>query len=141
MTLADAVIGLLTAALPAGVPVFDNAVPDDGVESQPPARYVVLWMPGATRGTESVSAQSTDRVTRWQTTSVAPDRGMAAWLSERVCDALVDVVPVVEGWASGPIRHVQSYQPQTNDLVLARQSVAVMDRFEQLADFVGFSGS
>lgn len=141
VSLADAVITLIRAGLPAGVPVYDGVVPDDGMEGEPPARYVVLWMPNATRGTEAVSAQSTDRGTRFQTTSVAPDRGMAAWLSNRVCDALVDAVPEVDGWTRAPIQHVLSYQPETQDLVLARRAVAVMDRFEHLADYFGVAGS
>ena len=139
MTLAGWVIETLRSALPAGVLVYDNAVPDDGVEAQPPERYVVVWMPSPTRGTESVSAQSTDRLTRWQITCVAPTRGMAGWLSERVCDALVDQTPDVDGWSCGPVRHLMSYQPETQDLVLARQAVAVMDRFELLAHDLGES--
>lgn len=137
MTLADAVIGMITAGIPAGVPVYDNAVPDDGVEGEPPVRYVVLWMPNPTRGTEGVDGQSTDRFTRFQTTSVAPDRGMAAWLSNAVADALTDETPVVEGWTREPIQHVMSFIPEAEEMVLSRKRVSIMDRFEQLAQYVG----
>lgn len=137
VTLADTVIGMITAGLPAGVPVYDNAVPDDGVEGEPPARYVVLWMPNPTRGTEGVDGQSTDRFTRFQATSVAPDRGMAAWLSDAVTDALTDATPVVEGWGCGPVQHVMSFIPDAEEMVLSRKRVSIMDRFELLAEHVG----
>lgn len=137
MSLADAVIDMIAAGIPAGVPVYDNQVPDDGMEGEPPVRYVVLWMPNPTRGTEGVDGQSTDRLTRWQTTAVAPDRGMAAWLSTAVTDALTDMTPVVEGWVCGPIQHVDSHIPDAEEMVLSRKRVAIMDRFESRAQYVG----
>lgn len=137
MTLADAVIDMITAGIPAGVPVYDNAVPDDGVGGEPPQRYVVLWMPNPTRDTEGVDGQSTDRLTRWQTTAVAPDRGMAAWLSNAVTDALTDETPIVEGWVCGPIQHSMSFQPDAEEMVLSRKRVSIMDRFESRAQYVG----
>lgn len=142
MSLAEYVLARITAALPAGVPVYDREVPDDGTSGEPPARYVVVWMPSPDRQSSDVSGRSTNRKVRWQTTCVAPDRARAEWLSERVCGALVDHTPVVEGWSPGPIQYIQSYmaseqQPEVHDLVLARQRVSLMDRFEVLADDIG----
>lgn len=143
MSLADYVLGRLRSALP-GVPVYDRQVPDDGTAGEPPDRYVVVWMPSPDRQSSDVSGRSTNRNVRWQTTSVAPDRGMAEWLSDRVCAVLVDHRPVVDGWAPGPIQYIQSYmaseqQPEVHDLVLARQRVSLMDRFEVLADVKAFA--
>lgn len=142
MSLADYVLDRLRSALPAAVPVYDRQVPDDETAGEPPDRYVVVWMPSPDRQSSDVSGRSTNRNVRWQTTSVAPDRGMAEWLSNRVCAALVDHRPVVDGWAPGPIQYIQSYmaseqQPEVHDLVLARQRVSLMDRFEVLADDIG----
>lgn len=146
MTLAEWTLGEIRAVMPAGVPVYDRQVPDDGIETEPPARYVVLWMPGPDRSTSGVDGRSTDRTVRWQTTCVAPDRAMAEWLSNRVCGALVDRRPVVEGWTREQIRHTQSYmaneqQPEVHDLVLARRSVSVMDRFMLVAVEYDVAGS
>lgn len=146
MTLAAWVLAAIRAVMPAGVVVYDRQVPDTGMEGQPPERYVVVWMPGPDRRSSAVSGQSTDRVTRWQTTCVAPDRERSEWLSNRVCGALVDQRPVVEGWTREQIRHLQSYmaneqQPEVHDLVLARQRVSIMDRFELTAVKISVSGS
>ena len=144
MTLGAWVLAAIRSVMPAGVAVYDRAVPDDGTDGEPPDRYVVVWMPGPDRRSSAVSGRSTDRVTRWQTTCVAPDRERAEWLSNRVCGALVDQRPVVEGWTREQITHLQSYmaneqQPEVHDLVLARRRISIMDRFELLA--VDVSGS
>lgn len=143
MTLADAVLAMIRAAMPTGVSVYDRQVPDDGAQTEPPDRYVVLWMPGPDRKSSAVSGQSSDRMVRWQTTCVAPDRAMAQWLSNRVCGALVDQRPAVDGWTREQVKHTQSYmaneqQPEVHDLVLARRRVSVMDRFELLAAEIDF---
>lgn len=135
VTFADSVIALVEAAVP-GVRVYDGQVPDDGTEGEPPERYVVVWMTQPLRTSESASGQSTEREATWQTTCVAPDRGMAGWLSDRVTDGLVDAVPEVEGWVCGPIRHTLTFIPDAEEQVLSRKRVSVMDRFELLAEHI-----
>src|SRR5690606_41937784 len=69
-------------ALPDDVSVYDGQVPEP-----PPRRYVVVYADHGTRSAaERVDDQSTSVTYRWQVTSVAPDRGMAHWLAERVAD-------------------------------------------------------
>src|SRR5690606_41392325 len=117
-------------ALPDDVSVYDGQVPEP-----PPRRYVVVYADHGTRSAaERVDDQSTSVTYRWQVTSVAPDRGMAHWLAERVADVLTDARPEVEGWVTGESAHTYSQLAASVDQVLGRPAVAGGDQSRQLTE-------
>jgi len=95
---------------------------------------VAVYIDRGTRSAEAVDSVSTSRTWRWQVTCVAPDRGMAAWLAERVADGLVDVRPKVDGWVCGQIEHTFSQQPQADEQVQERPVVVAVDLYALLAE-------
>ncbi len=137
MTVPDAVLALIEAAAEP-VPVFDSGVPDEDESAPLPDRYAVIWPDDGTRGLDAedmrVATASTGERFRFQVSSVAPDRQMAAWIARRIRDAITDTVPVVEGYSCGPIVHTLSASPAREEQVLARRSVLIADRYELLAD-------
>src|SRR5690606_41566190 len=117
-------------ALPDDVSVYDGQVPEP-----PPRRYVVVYADHGTRSAaERVDDQSTSVTYRWQVTSVAPDRGMAHWLAERVADVLTDARPEVEGWVTGEIAHTYSQLAACDDQVRARRVGAAGGRDRRRAE-------
>lgn len=130
MSIPDTILGMVRDALPDDVPVYDGQVPEP-----PPRRYVVVYADHGTRSAaERVDDQSTSATYRWQVTSVAPDRGMAHWLAERVADALTDARPEVEGWVTGEIAHTYSQLAASDDQVLERRVVTAVDQYLLLAE-------
>lgn len=106
MSLPDAALALVTAAVP-GVPVYDGRV----VKAD---RYVVLWSDAGLLSAQDV-AQTSDLITyRFRLTYVSGGaqvgRRTCAWLADRCRFALVDIVPIVDGWQFGPIA-LESTQP------------------------------
>jgi hypothetical protein len=138
MTVPDAILAMVRAAVP-GVTVYDGRVPDGPQEETPPDRYVAAYIDPGTLddgGIENrkVAHQSTGLTVRWQVTSVAPDRQMAAWLAERVRDGLVDQRPTVAGWACGLIEHTLSRLPRPDEQVQERPVVVAVDQYQLLAE-------
>lgn len=128
-----AILALVRDSVP-GVTVYDGRVPDGPGHDPPPDRYVAVYIDRGTRSAEAVDSVSTSRTWRWQVTCVAPDRGMAAWLAERVADGLVDVRPKVDGWVCGQIEHTFSQQPQADEQVQERPVMVAVDLYALLAE-------
>lgn len=128
-TPADAVLQLIRDAVPEGVPVYDGRVPEWG-SSAPPDRYAVLWITNPQLLADTVAHESRSGVLRWQVTSVAPDRGQAAWLAAQIRDALLDVRPQADGWGCGLIRQTYAGQPMTDKQVQQYPKVVVPERYE-----------
>lgn len=137
VTVPDAVLVMIEAAVP-GVAVFDSGVPDQDETVPLPARYAVFWPDDGSRDMgpfdTRVATVSTGERFRFQVSSVAPDRQMAAWIARRIRDAITDAVPEVEGYTCGPIQHTLSASPAREEQVLAHRSVLMADRYELLAD-------
>lgn len=142
MTVPDAVLAQIVAAIPGGVlattdtdqvfppeqvPVFDGLIP-----AVPPSRYVVVYIDIGTRQALAACGSSDSAYVRWQTTSVAADGQMARWVADKVCDS-VDTRPVATGWSCGPIQHVYSQRPQRDETVAERPVVYQVDQYEVLA--------
>lgn len=139
MSVPDAVLTLVRAAVPA-VTVYDALVPDE-----PPARYAVYWPDDGTRSLDPddtrVATISSGERFRFQISTVAPDRQMAAWIARAIRDAITDTTPAVDGYTCGPIRHTLSASPDREEQVLARRAVLIADRYEILADRATAAGS
>lgn len=131
----DVVYGLLTAAA-GDVTVYDGRVPEE-----PDARYAVFWPDIGTVRAAAVCGVSDDAVFRWQVTSVAPDRQQAAWLAERLRDAIVDARPIADGWVCGQIVHTYSQQPQHDETVMELPVVYMGDLYEVRAQRVPMGDS
>lgn len=142
MTVPDAVIARIVAAIPGGVlaatdpdqqfpdtqvPVYDGIVP-----TTPPTRYVVVYIDIGTRQALAACGASDSATVRWQTTSVAPNGPMARWVADKVA-ASVDVRPAAAGWVCGPIQHTYSQRPQRDETVAERPVVYQVDQYELLA--------
>jgi hypothetical protein len=125
--LPDVIVALIRAALP-GVTVYDGIVP-----AEPADRYVVVYIDNGTRRAVAACNDSDSVTTRWQVTSVAPDRQQTAWLSDRVADSIVDVEPNVAGWSCGRIEHTYSTTPERDETVAAKPAVWMADRYSILA--------
>lgn len=131
--IADVILQMIRAAVP-GVTVYDGRVPDSPDSGVPPERYVVLYVDTGTRSAETVEHRSTSETWRWQTTCVAPDRGMAAWLARRIGDALTDTRPAVAGWSCGLIEHTFSQLSTSDELVQERPVVSAIDQYRLIAE-------
>jgi hypothetical protein len=105
----------------------------------------VFWPDDGSRspreGERRVAVQSTGERFTWQVSSVAPDRGRAAWIAKRIRDAITDVRPVVDGYDCGYIQHQFTVFPERDEQVLAKRSVMIPDRYELLAERLGEIGS
>jgi hypothetical protein len=132
VTVPDALLVLIRAAVPSVV------VYDAGVPSEPPERYAVFWPNDGDRnmGTENsrVGVLSTGENYRFQVSSVAPDRQMAAWIARRIRDAITDHTPTAEGYSCGAIQHLLSASPDPEEQVLARRRVLMADTYQLLTD-------
>jgi hypothetical protein len=135
MTVTDAALAVIQAAVPAGVTVYDGAVP--GI---PPARYVVLYGDTGWRTSTGWDGLARDESYTIQVTTVASagDSLMSAGplcraLAQRVRDALVDVVLTVPGLICGPVTHSLSNPPQVDEAVKDRPTVYAVDQFSILA--------
>lgn len=144
MTVPDAVIAGIVAALP-GAELWDGereldpgdlVVFDGIVPPVPPRRYVVVYADPGTVAALAVCARSDSATFRWQTTSVAPDRAAAHWLSTAVRDGTVDTRPAAAGWSCGPVRHTFSQLPQRDEQVMERPAVYAVDQYALLASRV-----
>jgi len=122
---------MVEAALPDDVAVYAGQVPQP-----PPLRYVVIFADPGHLASETVDRRSSGVTWTWQTTCVAPDRDMAAWLAMRVRDTLVDKRPVVVGWSCGMIEHTLTRQPRRDEQVLERPSVFTVDQYRLVAERV-----
>lgn len=145
MTMPDTIIGMHVAALPGAVRwddsdgnpaanvlcVFDGIVPP-----VPPSRYVVVYADDGTREAGAVCAESTGAAFRWQTTCVAPDRQMAAWLASTIRDALTDARPTSDDWLPGQIEHTFSQLPRRDEQVMDRPVVYAVDTYSLQAERV-----
>ncbi len=142
MSVPDAVIARIVAAIPGGVlaatdpdqvfpatqvPVYDGIIP-----TAPPTRYVVVYIDVGTRDALAACGTSDSATVRWQTTSVAPNGPMVRWVAEKVLGS-VDTRPVAAGWSCGPIQHTFSQRPQRDETVAERPVVYQVDQYELLA--------
>lgn len=133
MSVPAAIKDLVEAAVDP-VTVYDGRVPDGSVAGEPPERYVALYIDNGTREHGQVAQESTGRLFRWQTTCVAPDRGMAGWLADRVADALTDSRPAADGFDCGLVEHTFSRTPRPDEQVQERPVVVAIDRYQLLAE-------
>lgn len=136
MTVPDAVVALIAAAVPTGVVVYDGIVP-----TTPAERYVVAYVDPGTLTALSVASVSDDLMVRWQTTTVAPDAAAARWLAARVRDSIVDQKPTVDGWSCGQVSHTYSQTPQRDEAVMERPVVYLVDLYAVRAARVDESSS
>lgn len=107
MTNADAaaaVLALLVADT--NLTVFDGKVPVNPVDGKLPARpYVVMWSPPVPHSIiDNLSGRSGWQEQIVTVTCVGDTAGSVAIVARRVRDAVLDVVPVVTGRVSLPIR-------------------------------------
>lgn len=130
MTLPDAVIAMIRAAVPADVTVYDGLVPPP---ETPGTRYAIAYFDDGTLSAVSVCNTSDSATLRGQVTSVAPTREMASWIATRIRDAIVDVTPTVPGWVCGQIQHVFSERPGRDETVADRPAVFKADVYDLLA--------
>lgn len=135
MSVNDAILALIEAAVPA-VTVFDSGAPDEDGSEAVPERYAVFWPDMGTPRKGQVANQSTGRVYRWQVNAVAPDRQMAEWIATRIAAALEDVRPHITGYLCGQIEHPFSLPARRDEQVLSRRVVVAMDRYQLLAEQV-----
>lgn len=134
MSVPAAILALVEAAVP-GVTVYDGRVPDStDTGDPPPERYVAVYADNGTREHGQVAHESTGRLYRWQTTCVAPDREMAAWLAGRVADALTDARPTAAGFACGLVEHSFSQSPRPDEQVQERPVVIAVDQYRLMAE-------
>lgn len=130
MTLPDAVLAMVRAALPPDVTVYDGLVPP-GVT--PPTRYAIAYFDDGTLAAVAACNDSDSATLRGQVTSVAPTREMASWIATKIRDAVVDATPAVDGWVCGRIQHVFSERPGRDETVAERPVVFKPDVYELLA--------
>lgn len=134
MTVNDAILALIEAAVP-GVTVFDTLAPDENTApDEIPEWYVIFWPDNGTPEKGQVSNESKGRMFRFQIDAVAPDRGMAEWLATRIASAIEDERPNIPGWLCGQIDHPFSLPVQRDEQVLSRRVVVAMDRYELLTE-------
>lgn len=127
MTVPDAIVAAVTAAV-SPVKNYDGIVPE-----KPPERYVVTYPDTGTLSALAICAISDAAVFRFTTHAVAPDRGMAAWLSTTVRDGIVDTRLVVAGWSLGQIVHTFSQPPVRNETVMERPVLNAIDTYTVVA--------
>lgn len=116
-TVADAIVAVVSAAVPAGVTVYDAIVP--GIASE---RYVVLYIPDELRQASAVDAVSDMVRVPFHAISVAANAypgyasGECRDLARRVRAALVDTVVTADG--ASPARIVMDgvNPPQPDEL-------------------------
>lgn len=139
MTVPDAVLALIRAAVPT-LTVYDSMIPDQNQPQPPPERYAIFWPDDGSRDIgedqKRVAVQTTGELYTWQVSSIAPDRGMAAWIAKKIRDAITDVSPAIEGYSCGYIEHLFSVTNR-EEQVLAVRSVMIPDRYQLLADRIG----
>ena len=115
-TAADTILAAVRAVVPVDVKVYDSIV-----TSIPPARYVVLYIPGGLRMATGVDAVSDAVYLEFQTTTVASDgnpsysAAMCRWLANTVRDGLTDLIITPDGWRPARIQHVGSQSPQPDE--------------------------
>lgn len=125
--LPDAVLAKIRAAVP-DVTVYDGIIP-----AEPPARYVIVFIDDGTLSALAVCGRHDTATVRWQVQSIAPDRQAASWIAQKIRDTTVDTMPVADGWACGPIRHVFSERPGNDETVGERPVVFKPDLYDLLA--------
>lgn len=129
-TFADSVLAAVVAAVPGDVHVYDTMV--DGV---PPARYVLLFIPGGLRSMTAIDNQSDHLSLHFDVmTVVASKNGVYAApqcraLASRVRDALTDHVVTATGWRNAQIKHAGS-RPPAPDETTPNKKVFCTDQFE-----------
>lgn len=139
MTIPDAVLGLIVAAIPGGVlastdadqvflptqvPVYDGIIPNS-----PPSRYVIVYIDPGTREALAACGQHDSKTIQLQANSVAPDGEQVRWLADKVAD-IVDVTPQSPGWACGPMEHTYAQRPQRDETVAERPAVYQISLFK-----------
>lgn len=129
MTVPDAVIAMIRAAVPA-VAVYDGIVPR-GVT--PPERYAIVYIDDGTREALAACNRSDSATFRWQVTSVAGTREQASWIANSISAATVDATPTADGWFCGQINHVFSERPNNDETVAERPVVFRPDVYDLLA--------
>lgn len=116
-TVADAIVAVVRAGVPAGVSVYDTIV--DGVATQ---RYVMLYIPDDMRDSEAVDAVSDCVRVPFHALSVASNNNPAYAarecrdLARRVRVALVDTVITADGVSPARIVMEGVNPPQPDEL-------------------------
>jgi hypothetical protein len=116
-TVADAIVAIVSAGVPAGVTVYDTIVP--GIASE---RYVVLYIPDELRQASAVDAVSDMVSVPFHAISVAANAypgyasGECRDLARRVRVALVDTVVTADGVAPARVVMDGVNPPQPDEL-------------------------
>ena len=124
---AAAVLALLAADT--NLRVYDGMVPTDPTTGRPPPRpYVVIYAPVGLSTVHNLTGTSGALEASIQTTCVGDTAESCRIVARRVKAALLDVVPVVSGRASFPIRHEYS-EPARVDNDVAPPVLFAVDRW------------
>lgn len=116
-TVADAIVAVVRAGVPAGVSVFDTIV-----EGVAPARYVMLYIPDEMRDAQAVDAVSDCVRVPFHALSVASNSNPSYAgpecrdLARRVRTALVDAVITADGVAPARVVMEGVNPPQPDEL-------------------------
>jgi hypothetical protein len=81
----------------------------------------------------AVCSDSDSSVFRPYVTSVGRDGIEARWLAELVQEGILDARPVAAGWSCGQIKHNVQSPPATDEQVLDRPVVYLVDQYVLLA--------
>jgi hypothetical protein len=133
VTIVDDILTLMRAPIPT-ITVFDSGAPDENNTPDIPERYAVYWPDLGTPEAGAVCGTFTGGTYRWQMTYVAPDRGMAEWMANKVRAAVLGVKPFLPGFVCGQVQLPISLPARRDEQVLARRVVVIVDRFELLAE-------
>jgi hypothetical protein len=133
VTIVDDILTLMRAPIPT-ITVFDSGAPDENNTPDIPERYAVYWPDLGTPEGGAVCGTFTGGTYRWQMTYVAPDRGMAEWMANKVRGAVLGVKPFLPGFVCGQVQLPISLPARRDEQVLSRRVVVVIDRFELLAE-------
>jgi hypothetical protein len=132
VTIVDDILKMMRAPIPT-VTVYDSGAPDENNDPQVPERYAIYWPDIGTPEGGNVAGDFTGGMYRWQMTYVAPDRGMAEWMANKV-RSVVGVRPFIPGFVCGQVQLPISLPARRDEQVLSRRVVVVIDRYELLAE-------
>lgn len=133
MTIVDDILAMMRSPIPT-VTVFDSGAPDENNDPDVPERYAVYWPDIGIPEGGNVAGEFTGGTYRWQMTYVAPDRGMAEWVANKVRSSVVGTRPFMPGFVCGQVLLPVSLPARRDEQILARRVVVVIDRYELLAE-------
>lgn len=97
-----------TAAVVAAIAAQGVTVYNGGAPDSPVLPYCAVFS-DAGRGLATSMGQSTDQyVHTFQTTSVGTSQEQAAWVAEKVREALSGKTLTIAGWSTQPVQHIMA---------------------------------